>query len=532
MKGSAVRVKKLPESRHEEKVPFINWIALFGCLLGTFMAILDIQIANSSIREIQGSLNATVNEISWVSTSFLTAEIIIIPLSGWLARVFSLKYYIFFSSLFFILSSFLCGLSWDLNSMIFFRTLQGLSGGAMIPMALVVLMTIFPPSKRDTCSALFGLTVIFAPTVGPIIGGWLTSNYGWHYIFFINIIPGIFMLLTVWFCLEQGQLNLKLLKNGDWFGILSMAIGLGSLQIFLEEGNKNDWLNSPFILITGLIALIFLILFFITELVYKHPFINLRLLKNRGFLIPCIVNFSFGMATYGTLYLLPLYLGSIPGYNALQIGETLLWSGLPQLIFIPFIPKIMKFVDWRLLIMIGVSLFAVSCFMNFNMSHDTGYEQLIFAQVIRAIGQTLFMVPLTHMATSGIEPENYGSASALFNMMRNLGGSIGIAILGTILVKREQFHSSRLMDSISVNNPETFQRLNEFSQYFISRGIDATTAARQALDSVGLIVRREAFVMAYGDCFFILGICLLIGGSTMLFMKKVKYSTDNAGPSH
>jgi DHA2 family multidrug resistance protein len=513
--------KTIPVSPSEEKVPLRNWIAYFGCLLGTFMAILDIQITNSSIREIQGTLNATLNEVSWLSTAYLTAEIVIIPLSGWLASILSLRLYIFSTAFVFVLTSIFCAYSWDIHSMIIFRTLQGLSGGAMIPMALVVLLSIFPHSKRGVGSALFGVTVIFAPTVGPLIGGWLTNLYNWHFIFFINIIPGIFMLSTVWFCLEQGPRNFNLLRHGDWLGIFSMAVGLGSLQIFLEEGNKNDWLNSRFILITGIVAITFLSLFLLTEFLTKNPFINLRLLKNREFLIPCLVNLSFGMATYGTLYLLPLYLGQIAGYNALQVGQTLLWSGLPQLILIPFIPRLMLYIDWRLLIMTGIFLFSASCFMNAEMSHNTGYDQLIYAQVVRAVGQTLFMLPLTHMATGNVSPEDYGSSSSLYNMMRNLGGSIGIAILGTVLIKREQFHSNRLMDPINIFNPDTQQRLTEYTQYFAGKGADSFTASTQAVAAINLIVKREAFVMAYSDCFFILGIGLLVGGSTMLFMKKI-----------
>lgn len=301
-----------------------------------------------------------------------------------------------------------------------------------------------------------------------------------------------------------------------------MAIGLGSLQVVLEEGSRKDWFGSALIVRLTVVAAIFLTIFFWIELTRRQPFINLRLLGRRNFGLASIVNVSLGVGLYGSVYILPLYLTQIQGYNALQIGEVIMWLGLPQLFIVPLVPKLMQRFDTRVLIGVGVSLFAVSCFMNSNMTHDTGIDQLRWSQLVRAMGQPLIFVPLTSIATANIEKEQAGSASGLFNMMRNLGGSIGIAVLATLVTRREQFHSNRLGEAISLYNPETQQRIEQLTQFFVSRGADLSTAQQQAIASLGNIVRREAYVMAFNDCFYFIAWALLLSGIAILFFRKVK----------
>lgn len=245
-------------------------------------------------------------------------------------------------------------------------------------------------------------------------------------------------------------------------------------------------------------------------------------MSKRNFGLASIVNISLGVGLYGSIYILPLYLAQIQRYNALQIGEVLIWAGLPQLFIIPFIPKIMQRIDVRFMVAIGVVLFAVSAFMNSRMTYQTGLDQLRWSQLVRAMGQPLIMVPLTSIATAGLNPKEAGSASGLFNMMRNMGGSIGIACLATLLTNREQFHSNILGERISLYNPETQQRIDQMTQYFVSRGADLSTARNQAIKAIDNIVRREAFVMAFNDCFYFIGIALLLSGIAILFFKKVK----------
>jgi MFS transporter, DHA2 family, multidrug resistance protein len=503
-------------------VPLRTWIGVSASMLGAFMAVLDIQITNSSLQDIQAALGATLEEGSWISTAYLVAEIVVIPLTGWLSQVFSIRRYILVNAALFIFFSVCCASAWNLPSMITFRALQGATGGILIPMAFTNMLISLPPSKQPISMALFGITATFAPSIGPTLGGWLTNNLSWHYIFYLNVIPGLLLLAGVWYRVKQLPPQPELLKQGDWWGIGSMAIGLASLQIVLEEGSRKDWFSSLFIVSLGTIALIFLSIFLWIELTRKQPFINLRLLRNRNFGLASIINISMGVGMYGSIYLLPLYLVQIQQYNALQIGEVLMWVGLPQLFLIPFVPKILQLFDTRLVIAVGVSLFAISCFMNSDLTNLTGIDQLRWSQLVRAMGQPLIMVPLSGVATAGLPASQAGSASGLFNMMRNLGGSFGIAILATLLTQREQFHSNRLGDAVSLYNPATQQRVDELTQLFVSQGADLNTAQAQAFRSIARIVSRESYVMAFNDCFYFIGFALLLSGVAILFIEKVK----------
>jgi DHA2 family multidrug resistance protein len=413
--------------------------------------------------------------------------------------------------------------------MIIFRALQGFTGGVLIPMAFTIILTMLPATKQPIGMALFAITAVFAPAIGPTIGGWLTENFTWHYIFYLNIIPGLLLIGAVWYGLNRQPLQLHLLKQGDWFGIISMAIGLGSLQVVLEEGSRKDWFESALIVQLAIVAAIFLTLFLWIELTRWQPFINLRLLRRRNFGLANIVNIALGVGLYGSVYVLPLYLAQIQDYNALQIGEVIAWLGVPQLFIVPFVPKLMQRFDLRLLIGVGVSLFAISCFMNSTWTNETGIDQLRFPLLVRAFGQPLIFIPLSTIATAGIEKEQAGSASGLFNMMRNLGGSIGIAVLATLLTRREQFHSNRLGEAVSSYSLETQERINQLTQYFVSRGADLSTAQNQAIASIDNIVRREAFVMAFNDCFYFIAWALLLSGIAILFFKKVKATGGGAG---
>lgn len=500
-----------------------TWIGVMGTILGAFMAVLDIQITNASLQDIQAALGATLEEGSWISTAYLVAEIVVIPLTGWLSYIFSVRRYLIVNAALFVFFSVCCAWAWNLPSMIVFRAAQGLTGGTLIPMAFTFILQNLPPANQPVGLAMFAITATFAPSIGPTVGGWLTENYGWEYIFYLNIIPGLLLLAAIWYAVAPERMHLQLLKQGDWIGIVAMAIGLGSLQMVLEEGSREDWFDSALIVRLALLAAIFLSLFFWLELTRRRPFIELRLLGRRNFSLANIVNVALGVGLYGSIYILPLYLAQIQQYNALQIGEVIMWAGVPQLFIVPLVPILMKRIDTRLMIGVGVALFAVSCFMNSSLTAETGLDQLRWSQLVRAMGQPLIMVPLSSIATAGIEPALAGSASGLFNMMRNLGGSFGIAALATLLKNREQFHSNRLGEFVSVYDPETQQRLDQLTQFFLGRGgVDWSTAQQQAIATIDSAVRREAFVMAYNDCFYFIGITLLASGIAILFFKKIR----------
>src|SRR6476646_7802172 len=382
--------------------------------------------------------------------------------------------------------------------MIVLRAIQGFSGGVLIPMAFTIIITLLPKAKQPIGLALFALSATFAPAIGPTIGGYLTENWGWQYIFYVNLAPGALMIGMLWFSLESTPMNLSLLREGDWPGVITMAIGLSALQTVLEEGNKDDWFGSPFIVKLSIVAAIALSLFLWIELTNRKPLLNLRLLFRRNFGFGILANFLLGIALYGSVYILPVYLSRIQGYNAEQIGMVLAWTGLPQLLLIPLVPRLMQRFDPRLIIGIGFALFAASNFMHIYMTNDYATDQLFWPNIVRALGQALVMAPLSSVATPGIEPENAGSASGLFNMTRNLGGAVGIALLQTLLTKREQYHSNVLMQSVSLFEHATRMRLEQLTQFFVNHVIlDRADALHRAYVAIGHIVQKQAYIFAF-----------------------------------
>jgi len=510
-----------------EHVDLRTWIAVAAGMLGAFMAVLDIQITNSSLKDILGTLSATQEEGSWISTAYLCAEIVVIPLAGLLVRVFGMRGYMMGTTAAFLVCSTLCGWAWSLPSMIVFRMLQGFTGGALIPMAMMLVMAKLPPSRRAVGMAIFGLTATLAPTMGPTLGGYLSQLYGWPSIFYINWVPGLLLIFGIWWGLDKEKVHLALLAKADWIGIALMATGLGSLTIFLEEGNSKDWFDSSFIITFAALALFGIVGWVATSLTRAEPFVNLRLYGDRNFLVATGLSAAVGMGLYGASFLLPLYLGQIAGYTPMQIGEVIMWAGLPQLCVMPFAAALSSRVDNRILCSIGLGMFGVSCLMNANLDASTGYDQLLWSQVVRALGQPFIMLTLSNFAMQGIAPRDISSASSLFNMTRNLGGSVGIALLASALTNREHFHSARLGESISIYNTATRQRLDQLTEFFVASGTDSATAANRALAAIDRVVRRESFIMAYNDGFVIMGYVLIACIGMLWFANKV---TSPSGP--
>jgi len=521
---NAASAATLPAPAAAPTTPAVSaktWIAVIGATLGAFMAVLNIQIVNASLADIQGAIGAGIDDGGWISTSYLIAEIVVIPLSGWLAQVFSIRIYLLTNAILFLALSAACALAQDLPQMIVLRAVQGFTGGVLIPMAFTLIITLLPRGKQPVGLALFALSATFAPAIGPTIGGYLTENFGWQYIFYVNLVPGAIMVGMLWYALEAKPMQLALLREGDWAGIITMAIGLSALQTVLEEGNKDDWLGSPFIVKLSVIAAVALAAFLIIELTVKKPLLNLRLLVRRNFGFGMLANFLLGIALYGSVFILPQYLARIQGYNAEQIGMVLAWTGLPQLVLIPLVPRLMQKFDARIIIGVGFVLFAASNFLNIYMTNDYAADQLLWPNVVRAIGQALVMAPLSAVATAGIEAENAGSASGLFNMMRNLGGAVGIALLQTLLTKREQYHSNVLMQSVSVFEQATRTRLEQLTQYFINHGVlDRADAAHRAYVAIGHTVQKQAYIFAFSDTFYLLGMALIVALIAVFFLKK------------
>jgi MFS transporter, DHA2 family, multidrug resistance protein len=504
------------------KASLATWIAVLASMIGAFMAILNIQITNASLLDIEGGIGTGIDNGAWVSTSYLIGEIVVIPLTGYLSRVFSFRLFMITSTFFFAVFSMACAFAHDLGTMIALRGVQGFAGGVLIPMAFTMVVTKLPKQQQPIGLAMFALAVTFAPAIGPTIGGYLTENYGWQTIFFINTAPSLIMIGALWPTLERAPLQLTLLKDGDWAGIVTMTIGLSSFQTLLEEGNKDDWFGSPFIVRLAVIAAVSLSAFVWIELTVKKPLIDLRLLRNRNFGIGTLANVLVGFALFDTVYILPQYLAQVQRYNAEQIGNVLAWTGLPQLLLIPFVPRLMKSFDVRYIGFVGIALFSLSCFMNVALSLDISGDQFLIPNIVRAIGQAMVLTPLTSIATASIAPQDAANASGLFNMLRNLAGAVGTASLQTIITKREQFHSNIIGQSVTLYREEVRQRIDQMTDYFVSHGADRAFAQHQAVIELGAIVRRQALVMGFGDTFAVIGVMLAIAAVSLLFARKVR----------
>nr|WP_243430593.1 MDR family MFS transporter [Pseudomonas sp. 51_B] len=500
-----------------------DWIAVMSVMLGAFMAVLDIQITNSSLKDIQGALSATLEEGSWISTSYLVAEIIMIPLTAWLVQLLSARRLAVWVSGGFLLSSLLCSMAWNLESMILFRALQGFTGGALIPLAFTLTLIKLPEHHRAKGMAMFAMTATFAPSIGPTLGGWLTENWGWQYIFYINIPPGLVMIAGLLYGLEKKPAHWELLKSTDYAGIVTLGLGLGCLQVFLEEGHRKDWLESNLIVGLGTVALVSLITFVIVQFSKAQPLINLRILGNRNFGLSSIASLGMGVGLYGSIYLLPLYLAQIQGYNALQIGEVIMWMGIPQLFLIPLVPQLMKIVPPKLLCALGFCLFGVASFGSGVLNPDFAGPQFNHIQIIRALGQPMIMVTISLIATAYIQQQDAGSASSLFNILRNLGGAIGIALLATLLDARTKVYFDYLRESVVPSNPQVAERLAQLAERL---GSDSA-----ALGKLSEITHQQALIMAYNDAFHLVGIGLAVSMVAVLLTRKLPQGLK-AGEAH
>ncbi|MDR3522098.1 MAG: DHA2 family efflux MFS transporter permease subunit [Acidocella sp.] len=500
-----------------------------AALMGAFMAVLNILVTSASLPDIEGGIGTGGVNGTWISTSYLIGEIIVIPMTAFLTRVFSLRRFMIACTALFLLLSVGCAQAVSLPEMIALRGLQGFFGGVLIPLAFTIIVSMLPPAKRPAGFAGFAITATFAPAIGPTIGGWLTDTYGWQTIFYLNLVPGIIMLAGLIYSLPRSRPQLGLLRQGDWLGIALMAIGLAAFQTILDDGNVDDWFGSPFIVKLSLVSALALGAFIIVELFEKNPLIRLRLLSRRNFGFATLGNFLLGFGLYGSAYLLPQYLEVSQGFDAQQSGNVIAWTGLPQLLVIPFVPYLMRRFDSRLLVGTGLAIFAASCFTNLTIDPDVAAPQLLVPDIARAIGQALVMTPLSAVAMVGISHEEAGDASGLFNMMRNLGGAVGTAAIETFFTKREQYHSFMINAHASLYDPATQTRLSALQHHFMSAGIsDPSAAMARSVNTLGKAIRAQATIMGYADCFGLLGAMLVGAVISVAFLKKGASSAAGA----
>jgi DHA2 family multidrug resistance protein len=490
--------------------------------VGMFMALLDIQIVASSLQDIGGGLSAAQDQISWVQTAYLIAEITMIPLSGWLTRVFSTRWLFTVSAAGFTLTSLLCGLAWNIQSMIVFRALQGLLGASMIPTVFTSSFHYFQGARRVYSAAVIGTIASVAPTLGPVIGGWITDTLNWRWLFYINLFPGVLVTLAIPFLVKIDKPDLSLLKKADYLGIALMALGLGSLQYVLEEGARWNWFDDPTVKTFTVVAVVAGILFVTRSLSFANPVVELRALKNRNFLLGCILSFVTGVAIFSTIYLTPLFLGYVRGFSAWQIGVAIAVTGAASLAGVPVYIALARKFDTRWLMMFGMACFGVSMWSFTFITHDWGARELVLPQLLRGFPQVFAVAPAVNLGLGSLPPERLKYASGLFNMMRNLGGAIGIAVCGTILNDRTNLHFLRLAEHLNATNVPMQQVIRKVTaKAAAANGGDIVHGHAVALKQLWSVTHREAQVQTFADAFLVIALCLAIATMLVPLLRKV-----------
>ncbi|MBV8047910.1 MAG: DHA2 family efflux MFS transporter permease subunit [Paludibacterium sp.] len=507
-------------------------LAFSAMCIGMFIALLDIQIVSASLRDIGGGLSAGADETVWVQTSYLIAEIIVIPLSGWLAHVFSTRWLFALSAAGFTLASLLCGAAWDIRSMIVFRALQGFLGGSMIPMVFTSSFAFFNGKQRVVAAATIGALASLAPTFGPVVGGWITDHYSWPWLFFVNLAPGIFVTVMVPLLVHIDQPDFSLLRGADYPGMVLLALWLGCLEYVLEEGPRLDWFGDRAILTCAWISGLSGIAFLYRSLTYAQPVVDLRALKNRNFALGCFFSFVTGIGMFATIYLTPLFLGEVRGYSALQIGSAVFSTGVFQILSIPVYALLANRVDLRRLMMFGLACFALSMWRFAPLTHDWGAAQLLLPQALRGIGQQFAIPPIVTLSLGSLPMARLKLASGLFNLMRNLGGAIGIAVCATLLNNRTNLHFYRLAEHLAAPN----EAMNGWVQTMAGQAQaltgDAALSGAAALRQLGALALREARTMAFADCFLAVMVCLLLATLMVPLMRKAPPSQGPSADAH
>ncbi|BAQ70038.1 MFS transporter [Rhodovulum sulfidophilum] len=485
-------------------------------VFGMFMAILDIQIVSASLSEIQAGLAASPDEISWVQTSYLIAEVVMIPLSGFLARMMSTRYLFVLSAAGFTASSFLCATSGSIEEMILWRALQGFLGGGMIPSVFAAAFTIFPASKRSVVSPVIGLIATLAPTVGPTVGGYLSYTLSWHWLFLVNVLPGIGVTLGAFLLIDFDRPDWRLFDRFDWWGLLALAAFLGGLEYVLEEGPGNDWLADETVAAFVVVTVLGAIVSFWRAFTRDEPIVDLSAFGNVNFALGSAFSFVMGIGLYGLTYLYPLYLASIRGYDSLMIGETVFVSGLAMFVSAPIAGFLSARIDLRLMLLAGFAGFAVSTWMLTGMTAEWDFNELLVPQILRGVSLMLSMVPINNLALGTLPRDKMKGGSGLFNLTRNLGGAVGLAVINTQLSDRGDLHYERLREAVSWTNDAAMRELSVMAANLSARGLDGQTGA---LVQMAARLRQQATVMSFIDVFLMLA--LLFGGlaASAFFMR-------------
>lgn len=506
--------------------PAVNpWVIALAVTLATFMEVLDTSIANVALPHISGSLSAGQDESTWVLTSYLVSNAIVLPLSGWLSSIVGRKRFYMGCVALFTVSSFLCGLAPNLATLIIFRVLQGAGGGGLQPSEQAILADTFEPAKRGMAFAVYGIAVVMAPAIGPTLGGWITDNYTWRWIFFINIPVGILsLILTSRLIQDPPDMKRRKLSETkiDYVGLGFVALGLGTLQVVLDKGQREDWFESNLITILSLIAVSSLLFVIFWEWTRKDPIIDLHLFRDRTFASANLLMFMLGFALLGSTLLLPLFMQTMLGYTAQQSGFALMPGGFTIMVLMPLVGFLLSKYDARLLMVFGLCVLSFSLFHMTRFNLEVDFRTVVYARVIQAAGMAFLFVPINTAAYSFLPKEKNNAASGLMNLARNIGGSVGISVVTTMLDRRSQVHQNNLVSNISGANLKLQTMLSGIAQSLQSHGLDPASASQQAWARVQGMVIRQATMLAYIDCFWVLGVAIGLMVPLVFLMKRAR----------
>ncbi|MBY9065277.1 DHA2 family efflux MFS transporter permease subunit [Hyphomonas sp. WL0036] len=511
-----------------EKVPLTLHIGFLAMVIGMFMSILDVQIVASSIRQIQAGVAASGEEIAWVQTGYLIAEVVGIPLSGFLNRVFGIRRLFIISAGAFTVSSFLCALSWDLDSLVAFRAIQGFVGAAMVPTTMAAAFTLFPGGRSMTQQVMIGMVATLAPSIGPTLGGWVTEHLGWHWLFLINIVPGIAACVLVYLFVPKQKGDLNLLKRLDVLGFSAMALFLGSLEWVVDEGPAAGWFSDGDIRIATALCIISAAIFFYRAFSYHTPVVDLKVFGNRNFWSGSLLATIVGFGLYGSVYILPLFLGQVRGFSSLQIGHIMSISGLAMFIGGPLAGALTRRLDPRIVVGIGIALVMTGLWGNAQLTPQSGFDELFWPQALRGMGLILTMVPVSNLALGTLPPPQVANASGLFTVVRNLGGAIGIAALNTMTYHFTALHEQELGSRLDPSRPEVQAFLQQAEANAAAHGLADPSST--AIAQLVMRMKLEALTMTFNNLFMAMAMAFCFISLTLLVLKKPINAPG--GPAH
>jgi MFS transporter, DHA2 family, multidrug resistance protein len=494
----------------EPRASAADWIAVAAGSLGALMATLDISITNSALPQIQGSIGATGTEGTWISTGYLMSEIVMIPLAAWLTRVFGLRKFLLVNAVLFSGFSMMCGLSHSLTQMIVGRIGQGFAGGAMIPTAQTIVRMRLPRHQLPVGMTLFGLIVLLGPLLGPVVGGRLAEDIDWSWCFFVNLPVCGALLLLIYVGVPAAKAHWREFIDADWLGIVGLAAGLSSLTVVLEEGQRERWFDSPMIIWLSVVAVGGMAIMAVGQFVAKKPIVRLELLKKKSYASVIFIVFTVGAGLYCVSYLVPQFLSNIAGYNAAQSGDIMLMAGLPAFLMMPILPRLLGRVDPRILVIVGLLLFAVSCMLDTSLTAQSVGRDFYASQFLRGVGQMFAMMPLNQASMAAVSQSEAGDAAGLYNMARNLGGSVGLALLGIFIDRRDSYHDAVIRESVTANSAIGQEHMSANAAGFFAQHGDSALAHMQALAQLAGQIYQQAAVITYSETFYVLGIALLL----------------------